>query len=188
MNTPAHLALNLAVLGKDKKPYDWLIISIGALLPDLPLFAMFFMRGILSEPVRQTLMVTSDVLNSVPIFAFAIIAGWLLKVRMLWLFAASSLLHIAFDLPLHAQDAHTHFFPVTDWVFNSPVSFWDANHFGTVFGTIEGVVFMVAAVIIWRRTKTWWGKSALIALSVIYLFTFIHFLGHALGGGHWAVI
>jgi len=29
------------------------------------------------------------------------------------------------DFPFHAEDAHKHFWPLSDWRFHSPFSYWD---------------------------------------------------------------
>ncbi len=47
------------------------------------------------------------------------------------------------DLPVHHDDGHRHFFPLSDWRFASPVSYWDPEHYGRIVGTAEAV-FVVA--------------------------------------------
>ena len=52
------------------------------------------------------------------------------------LLALAALIHLAGDLPLHADDAHRHFWPLTDWRFHSPVSYWDRDHYGGAFSIV----------------------------------------------------
>ena len=46
------------------------------------------------------------------------------------LFGLAALTHVALDFPVHADDAHPHFWPVTQWRFFSPVSYWDPSFYG----------------------------------------------------------
>ncbi len=65
-----------------------------------------------------------DVFNSIPLIALCLLVTWrLAAIRWTVLFAAMGL-HVVFDLPLHQDDAHRHFFPLSDWRFVSPVSYW----------------------------------------------------------------
>ena len=54
MNTPAHLILNAAVLGRGRWRDRVAPISFGAVLPDLPMFAFYlYQRMIAGAPERQ---------------------------------------------------------------------------------------------------------------------------------------
>jgi hypothetical protein len=61
--------------------------------------------------------------------------------------AASGLLHSVTDFLSQREEGHMHFWPVTRWIFVSPVSSWDAAHFGTPFRLLEGLV--VAAMMLY---------------------------------------
>ena len=64
---------------------------------------------------------------------------------------ASMLLHVAGDLPFHHDDGHRHFFPFSDWRFESPISYWDRDHYGGVFAWVEAAaVFAGCLVLVWR--------------------------------------
>ena len=41
MNTPSHYILNLALLGKSIAPNDNIAITVGAILPDIPIFLFY---------------------------------------------------------------------------------------------------------------------------------------------------
>ncbi|GGE49042.1 cobalamin biosynthesis protein CobQ [Actibacterium pelagium] len=181
MNTPAHMALAWAVLGRKSHPPGsvWYILG-GAFLPDMALFA----RAALGE--RDGLPILVDALNSLPVYAVLLgVALWLGK-RGVALLAAAALLHIAMDLPLHADDARAHFWPLTDWRFQSPVSFWDGDHHGRIFGILEAVLFMGCGMLIWQRQEHFAAKALLVAFGALYAVTFVHFVGHAFANEHWA--
>ena len=46
MNTPAHMMLNLGLLGRQKPPLQQLAVLAGAVLPDVPIFVFYFWEKI----------------------------------------------------------------------------------------------------------------------------------------------
>ena len=82
------------------------------------------------------------------------------------LFTLAAITHLLGDFPVHAQDAHPHFWPISDWRFESPVSYWDHNHHGQAFSVIEAVFGITLSVILFRRFKSLMLR-ALTALAVI---------------------
>lgn len=178
MNTPAHMALGLALLGRKANRREWAFILCGAVLPDLFLY------------IRHLGGSTGEILvplfNGVPLYGLSLLVGLGFGMRWLTLLSGSALLHIFTDLPLHAEDARRHFFPLSDWTYRSPVSFWNVNHHGKVFGILEGALFLLCWVLIWRRLETQWGRLLMVGFLGIYLLTFTHFWGHAFANAHWA--
>ncbi|MEM9186180.1 MAG: hypothetical protein AAGB00_06745 [Planctomycetota bacterium] len=167
MNTPAHVIASCVLI--PHKP-GWPATSalvVGALAPDLPMFGFYAYQKLLrgrseaevwsNDPAALGLYFNPewqlffDWFNSLPLLAVLAavcrLAGW----QWGLLCAASALLHIVCDLPLHHDDAHRHFLPLTDWRFISPVSYWDPNHYGRftlpleLLLTIAGCVYLVAA-------------------------------------------
>ena len=186
MNTPAHLALGLAVLGRRATRPEWGVIAFGAILPDLFLFLRAGLRGDLGPGALEVVNVLVDAFNSAPLYALIAGLGWWSGRRWILLLATSALLHVALDLPLHAEDARAHFWPITGWTFQSPVSFWDHQHHGRVFGLLEGVLFAVCFWTIWTAVERPLAKALCLGLAVVYAVTFAHFVGHAFAGSHWA--
>lgn len=142
VNTPAHVVLNLLVVGRGRGQ-PWVPILAGALVPDLPILVMVAVeRGLLGTSevlIWQDRYFTSswqlfiDAFNSLPLIAL----GWLLArwrgSRFLQLMFLSMGLHAATDFLVHHDDAHRHFLPLSGWRFSSPVSYWDPRHFGQFF-------------------------------------------------------
>ena len=77
----------------------------------------------------------------------------LISVACTFLFA-SCLVHILFDFPVHTDDAHRHFWPLSDWKFHSPISYWNGNHFGNQVQVVEFVAAMVMIVVLYRRFRS----------------------------------
>ncbi|WP_147124285.1 cobalamin biosynthesis protein CobQ [Shimia ponticola] len=183
MNTPAHLLLGAAAFGKVAQPRVTAAAVVGALLPDLSLYLMgayaFFVLGLSPQVVFGELYFSDAwqqvfaIDNSFVLWGLALaVAIW---TRTAWAIAlcGSALLHIAFDFPLHADDARMHFWPLTDWKFHSPVSYWETSRGGAVIGAIEMLFVVVLAVILLIRHSHWtWrvGFGTLATLQVAPFF------------------
>lgn len=89
--------------------------------------------------------------------------------------AASMLLHVAVDLPLHGEDAHRHFYPLSDWRFVSPVSYWDPARYGRIVAPFELLLVAILSALIYRRVRTPAGRVALILANLLYLAGFAGF-------------
>lgn len=139
MQTPSHLAISLFIW---RKMPDWrctLAVAFGAALPDLAMFLFYgYQKWIGSSEkdiwgilyFQEQWQFFFDWFNSIPIFLALAIAFHWCKFRIGFLIAASALVHVLCDLPLHNDDAHRHFLPFSHWKFVSPVSYWDPEHFG----------------------------------------------------------
>ena len=146
MNTPTHLLLSSALLSNSRYRDYWPWIIVGALLPDLPMFGFYAYYKLLGTsesliwgelyflPSWQNFF---DLFNSIPIAAVIAVAAYYARRPALVALALSLLLHAAFDLPLHNDDAHRHFFPLSDWRFISPLSYWDSAHYGNWIRFVE---------------------------------------------------
>ena len=62
-----------------------------------------------------------DCFNSLPFIGMGFLVALRVKSRAGQLVCLSMLLHVFGDLPLHHDDGHRHFFPFSDWRFESPV-------------------------------------------------------------------
>ena len=82
-------------------------------------------------------------------------------------------LHAVCDLLLHHDDAHLHFFLLSDWRFRSPVSYWDPNHFGEIVASLEGLVVMVGCIILFRSASSTLLNYSARTLGAIYVTTFL---------------
>ncbi len=174
MNTPSHLVLSLAGLQNGAwRGCGWQI-AIGAVFADLPMFGFYlYQRLVVGASERQLWtdlyfraewQLFFDAFNSIPI---ALLMG-ALAVWRAWqgaaAFAASWIIHLLVDLPLHNDDAHRHFLPMSSFRFESPVSYWDPAHYGAVGAGIEVIAVLVAAVFLVRRSKSIPVRAALALL------------------------
>ncbi len=181
----------LALVREDKSRVAVPVI-IGAVLPDLTMVGFYFYQNaILGTPESviwgeryyaphwQALF---DVFNSLPIFLLGLIAAWYIKSHWLMLLLLSMIVHVLLDLPVHREDAHHHFFPISDWTFMSPVSYWDPCHHGTIVTGIEIVIIALgSAWLAWRFKNLLVRVTA--ALIVVTMAAFIVYVMLVWGGG-----
>ena len=165
MNTPAHLIFGAAAFARPDAPRVTAAALAGAMIPDLSLYLMAgFHLLVLGTPGRVVFdeLYFSDlwqqifaVDNSFVLWGIGLaIALWR---RSAWAIAlcGAALLHLAFDFPLHNDDARMHFWPISDWKFISPVSYWQGSRGGDVVGLFEtSAVMVLSGWLIWR----FWGS------------------------------
>ena len=70
-------------------------------------------------------------------------------------FAGAGTFHAVADFLTHHDDARRQFWPVSDWVFRSPVSYWDARFYRNAFGMFEVALVVTLTVLLCRRLKRW---------------------------------
>lgn len=173
MNTPAHLLLGAAAFGRGQKPLIWAALA-GALLPDLSLYLLagfcLFVLRIPPETVFGELYYSGlwqgifAVDNSFLVWgALLALAIWRRKGWAIALTGAA-LLHLALDFPLHHNDGRAHFWPLSGWIFQSPISYWDRSHGAMWIGPIEAAASVIAAIRIW-----YWRPGLLLGACVAAL-------------------
>lgn len=191
MNTPTHVLVAAAALARrDDVPRNSALLA-GALAPDLSIYVLFVWARIINgvsgaelwgkiywqEP-WQTLGAIS---NSVPLYVAILIAGWALKARLMVVFAIAALLHLALDLPFHNSDAHIHFWPISDWRFHSPISYWDREHHGGIVSLLEFGFGLVLISLLWMRFQSITTRVLLALCAVSYVAVPTYFMW-SLGG------
>ena len=82
-------------------------------------------------------------------------------------FAGAGLLHLAFDFPVHNHDARMHFWPLTDWVFISPFSYWDSRFHAGIVGRIELGLVLICTVMLLRRFRFAISRALICVLAVL---------------------
>ncbi|MGI9393960.1 MAG: cobalamin biosynthesis protein CobQ [Boseongicola sp.] len=163
MNTPAHLLIGAAAFGKENQKGTTIAAIFGALLPDLSLYVMVSVSiWVLNIPpaivfdelyFSETWQRVFAIDNSFVIWGSVLGVALWRRSAVLTAFAAAGLLHLALDFPFHTDDARMHFWPITDWVFESPVSYWDRAAYAGIVGPFEVTASCGAAFVIWRRNE-----------------------------------
>jgi hypothetical protein len=187
VNTPAHLVVNLACLGGGKGRPHTRAVVVGALLADLPMFFFFawerFAMGVSQREIWGERYFTPDwqllfdLFNSIPIALVVAAIGYALRRREIVLGSLSLVLHALLDLPVHREDGHRHFLPLSEWRFMSPVSYWDPSHHGAWGAGLETLLVLVAAAVLWRRYPGRASRSALAVLATLSVVVWVVFYG-----------
>ena len=169
---------------------------IGGLLPDASLFVMALTGMVQQVPTEiifrqwyydEFWQRLGAMTNSIPVFALiSIVCVWMHRqnsnaveaaikqtscsvAEFTFVLSTSSLLHTLTDLPLHHGDGHPHFWPFSNWIYASPVSYWDPHYHGHEWAIIETIIMAVLAVVLWRRYRSVLARSltAITALSLL---------------------
>ena len=164
MNTPAHLLLGAAVMGRGQRPLIWAAFA-GALLPDLSLYVMAGVSlGVLDIPAQRVFdeLYFSDAWQTVFAIDNSFVLWGLLLALALWrgsgwgvALTGAALLHLALDFPLHHDDGRPHFWPLSSWVYESPFSYWDRRHGAGWIAPVEAFLCVLAAIWLWVRRPGW---------------------------------
>ena len=176
MHTPTHIGMAVAVFGKNRPQSQLAALMFGGFLPDLLMFMMFGLDLLLGYTPSQIFdvnyftprwQIPLDLTNSIPIFGLIALLAWRLRREVILMIALGALLHIAFDLPLHREDAHAHFYPLTSWHFISPVSYWDKDFFAKFVSPVELVMLVASIWISWKYLERGWLKWGFAAVMFI---------------------
>ncbi len=80
----------------------------------------------------------------------------------------AALAHCLTDLPLHHDDGHPHFWPISNRIYASPVSYWDVRHHALIWVPIECIAGLLLVAVIWRRKPALWVKGLLALAATSY--------------------
>jgi membrane-bound metal-dependent hydrolase YbcI (DUF457 family) len=163
MNTQTHIIMGAALFGK---PMPKLAIAgaLGGIIPDLPMYVIIIgLRGagyplseIFGKIYWEHWWQVSNAIGHSFLLWGAILAVSLMAKTQSWsgfgvALSGSALLHSFIDFLCHREDAHMHFWPISEWRFRSPVSYWDSNYYGHQFGLFEAALGLALALVLWQR-------------------------------------
>lgn len=163
---------------------------IGGIVPDIITYIFYlyyrFFQGVSSTVIWDSLYFNSPwspfitlshsfILWTTIIF-FAVVFTWPL---LRWL-AIGALFHTVVDFFVHNEDAYANFWPLSNWRFESPISYWDPNLFGLIVSRFDAIFVIIILIIFYKEIKNIAVKIGIIGLIIFYLFmslgphTFIH--------------
>ena len=164
VNTPAHLVLSAALFAREGRSGSLSASLCGALAPDLSLYVLTLwhlgVAGTSADIVFRDLYYSDAwqsifaIDNSVFVYLAVLALAARLKAQWLVVFSVSALVHIAFDLPLHAGDGRPHFWPLSLQVIHSPVSYWDERYLGWFLGPAELVMCAALTIVLFLRYRS----------------------------------
>ncbi|MBT8408082.1 MAG: cobalamin biosynthesis protein CobQ [Alphaproteobacteria bacterium] len=185
MNTPAHLIIGAAAFARPAERKVTLAALAGAVAPDVSLYVLVGVSILLlgvsvrvvfgeyyySEAWQQVFAVD----NSFILWGLGLLLALWSGRRWAVAFAGAGLLQLAFDFPLHHDDTRRHFWPVSDWVFESPFSYWDRSHYGSIIGPLEILLCVFLLWVLWRRFAGWKTRSVILGAAAMQVSPAIFF-------------
>jgi membrane-bound metal-dependent hydrolase YbcI (DUF457 family) len=199
MNTQSHILMGALLFGKPL-PKLAMAGALGGLVPDVPMFAIVAglrLSGHRFEEIFGKLywerwwQICNAIGHSFLLWgALAAICGLLIlkagqlresKFALLFAFSGAALVHSCIDFLVHREDAHMQFWPLSDWKFVSPVSYWDRAHYGDLFGLFEAALGIVMAALLFSRYRSLLTRCALALCMALYAAVPAFFI-YSLGG------
>ncbi len=158
MHTPGHAVINLATLGCIVGHEA--AVVLGAVLPDVPIFLLYAierLRGTSESTIWQVCYQQTGWLavihgaHSIPLIILGAALSWVLGVPALAVLFLSMLIHAVSDFPLHALDAHRHFFPFSQYRFQSSFSYWDLRFSARYVAFAEALLVLGCSFVVYKH-------------------------------------
>ena len=185
MNTPTHLIMAAVLFAKPEQRKVTKAALLGGFVPDFSLYFMFFWHQFIIRTPTKTIfdeLYFSDYWQKIfaidnSFIVWGILLGLALFLTSGWMIAMSgaALVHLLCDFPLHVDDARAHFWPLTMWKFQSPISYWDINHHGSIVSTLEILLVSVMLGVLWKRFETLIPRVAIILILMTMVIQFVLF-------------
>lgn len=185
VNTATHVMVASALLSRRNQNSRNRWVIAGALFPDVSIFLLYiWARFIQSTPEamiwqqlywQEPWQLMSAVSNSLPLAAGLLLVGrWRYRTPVV-VFALALVTHFVLDFPFHADDAHRHFWPFSNWRFHSVFSYWDTAHYASTIMVVEIVLIGLAGLVLWRRFRGWLVRGIILLTLLVYAGVYIYF-------------
>jgi membrane-bound metal-dependent hydrolase YbcI (DUF457 family) len=192
MNTPAHLIFGMTAFGRAGQAKVTAAAFAGSLLPDLSLYLLvgwhLQVLGTSPNVVFGQLYFSDDwqsifrMDNSIILWGVALVWAFMARSPLLIALCGAAFLHLGLDFAFHHDDGRAHFWPITNWIFESPVSYWDPAQYGKIVGPVEVALSLLCCAILWRRFEGIWMRGLITLLGAIEFAPFLIF-AIMFGGG-----
>jgi hypothetical protein len=190
MITPHHLIYNSAIGQKFFPGIPTWVIASGALFPDIWVWVYYIwhhlIQGVPDSGLWGDLYFKSRwnglfcLVHSFWLLPLCILLAAGIKNRLAVAFFASALFHAACDFLVHHDDSYRHFYPFSDWRFESPVSYWDPSHHGMAMSVATSAVSILCLFYLQKQTAQRWLRWGLWAFMVVDVLIIGSYLSAAL--------
>ena len=184
MNTPSHYIINLAILGSCI-PKANVAITLGAIIPDIPIFIFYFIaKFIYKLPEKEIWSVAYyqpfwqniiAMLHSFPLILVGLFIAVACNCKTAVVLCLSMICHSFLDFPFHHDDAHRHFFPVSNYRFISPLSYWDIKHHGNLVALVELLLVLILTPTALNLLNWNLSKGLVIMINILYIIAYYRF-------------
>ena len=185
MNTPSHIVINLFILGREESTNNSLPIIIGSILPDIAIFWFYFwakfIKNIPSSKIWSEVYFSSfwqnifAIPNSIVLCLIGVGLAHYWQQPFWKILFISMIVHCLLDLPVHHDDAHRHFVPLSNYRFISPLSYWDKNHYGKWVALAELLLVLASSWYLYFNFQFWWARFLLLINSSLSLVLYVRF-------------
>lgn len=185
MNTPAHLIFGMTAFGKAGHARLTGAALAGSLIPDLSLYILSGWHLLVLDTAPEVVfgrLYFSDawqsifrIDNSFILWGTALGFAMMFRAPVFVALCGAAMLHLGFDFLLHNDDGRAHFWPISNWIFQSPVSYWDPDHYGNIAGAIEVALVLLCCGVLWRRFSGWGMRVLIAALGFAQMTPFVIF-------------
>ncbi len=180
MMSQTHLIFGMAAFGKPDQARLTLAALAGSFIPDASLYLLagthllildtppgvVFGQLYYSEGWQAIFRID----NSFVVWGLALILAVTAKSKVFLALCGAALLHLLLDFPLHNDDARAHFWPITNWKFVSPVSYWDSRYYGHIVGPIEVACSLAVCAWLALRFRGRWERALIVVLAALQTF------------------
>ena len=149
------------------------------MLPDLPIVAFYAWESLVAGSPEHVIWSQHyflpqwqnffDLFNSIPLILLALLVTVAMRRQWIPVILVGMLLHVLLDLPFHNDDAHRHFFPLSDWKFMSPISYWDPRYHGDIMAVVQVLLVAIGLVWLWIRHSGRIEKLMILLMAVGYV-------------------
>jgi hypothetical protein len=184
VQTLGHAVVNLALLGGSVFPEHAPAILAGALAPDVPIATLYARERWLRRTPEARIWTECyrrrfwqdfiHAAHSLPLALLGLLMALSLDATAAVAFFGSALLHVLGDFPVHAHDAHRHFFPLSDYRFISPFSYWDVRHHARPVAFGELLLVTAAGATFWFRAPSAATLALAAGIALCYATTYWH--------------
>lgn len=187
MNSNVHILWGGALFGKKGNPrISWSAVA-GAIAPDLVMYILIAMALISGQTFTQIFSVSYftpawhipiNLTNSIWLYGPVLLWGFWKRQPATIAFSASAFLHLITDFFLHREDGHAYFYPLSDYIFISPLSYWEQAYFALEVSAVILVLSFVLFALVMVKHKNLWarlGYGVLLALEVVFFASFVIF-------------
>lgn len=171
------LAKKTETLNKAENKYRTLAFVLGALLPDTFTFFFFIVCGlILHYPgsvmwddmyFNSAWAIPITLAHSFMLWPLLIATGTYLNWKFLRWLSISALFHAAVDFCVHTDDAYRHLWPLSNWKFHSPISYYNPSEYGQYVSAFDSLLILGLLTFLYTKYTGKW-RFLIIGVGILY--------------------